>query len=172
MIYNENVSTFCGQKISPLNHPHRNTIVSIAPASMSIELSVYLRPPSTNKFRNKSLPDAVCCLQVPNRLLYCSTLEKRMTKRSLVSQMVTSDSIRKDEHSIGVEMPYEFLEGSSLESRMSSKARSLSSQLSHLSKRKREVLLEKVHLIDVKESDIVRNESVLSSLQETVQEMK
>ena len=71
-----------------------------------------------------------------------------MTKRSLVSQMVTSDSIRKDEHSIGVEMPCEFLEGSSLESRISSKERSLSSQLSLLSKRKREVLLEKVHLIN------------------------
>ena len=70
-----------------------------------------------------------------------------MTKRSLVSQMVSSDSIRKDEHSIGVEMPYEFLEGSSLESRMSSKGRSLSSQLSHLSKMKREVLLEKDFLI-------------------------
>ena len=51
--------------------------------------------------------------------------------------MVSSDSVRKDEHSIGVEMPYEFLEGSSLESRMSSKGRSLSSQLSHLSKMKR-----------------------------------
>ena len=61
--------------------------------------------------------------------------------------MVSSDSIRKDEHSIGVEMPYEFLEGSSLESRMSSKGRSLSSQLSHLSKMKREVLLEKDFLI-------------------------
>ena len=70
-----------------------------------------------------------------------------MTKRSLVSQMVSSDSVRKDEHSIGVEMPYEFLEGSSLESRMSSKGRSLSSQLSHLSKMKREVLLEKDFLI-------------------------
>ena len=55
---------------------------------------------------------------------------------------------------------------------MSSKGRSLSSQLPHFSKRKREVLLEKAHLTDVKESDIVRNESVLSSLQETVQEMK
>ena len=52
----------------------------------------------------------------------------------------------------------------SLEDRLHSRARQLSSNLSHLHKKYREALLEKYFIIDVKTNDVVPVDSLMSTI--------
>ena len=121
-----------------------------------------VRLSSANKYRSFSSPSTLCCLQLPNKLLYLWTLEKRNLNITYVHQL-NSCSIHCNNL---VQTAYQFIERSNLEARISSKGRKLKSRVEKCSRKKKESLLECMCMVDINRSDVVSKDAVIQSLED------
>ena len=123
-----------------------------------------LRTTAANKKRSVACNDVFCCLEIDNKLLYHWHLNCKLVP--IVTQ-INQDGVDidgcKEEMKPLLRESKEVISGS-LEDRLRSKGRQLSSTLAHSTKRKRESLLEKSFIIDVKVQDIVPISEILSTM--------
>lgn len=117
-----------------------------------------LRTAAANKTRSNSSDDIYCCLQISYRAPHHWHFNLQLQNKSIVSQ-INKAGISVEQSSLQALKPI-LKEPSlpsigSLEARLCCKARQLKSNLSRLSKRKRDSLQTKSFIIDVKMQDIV-----------------
>ena len=105
-----------------------------------------LRSSTINKTRSNSFSGNICCLEVSN-----SQLCKWYQSSKSVAEQLNNTPIGTE---VGVPVKCQFKLESNLEKKLLSRARSLMSSLSKMSRRKKEKRLQKSILIDIKESDI------------------
>ena len=123
-----------------------------------------LLPTAANKTRPNGSSDVFCCLEIKNRKLNLWHQNKKKKNASIVTQL-QSEGINTEFTGEGLKP---LLQNSSavgsLEDRLCSRARQLSSNLFRLHKKYRNALLEKKFVIDVKTKDVVPVDSLLPTI--------
>ena len=107
-----------------------------------MDLKPILRNTTANKYRSTSTEEVVCCLEVPNELLYYWQVSKE-------KNIAKSINARVDEQSQAVTpLLAEDLSGTtSLENKLQIRGRSLMSSLSYSSRSRRKSMLKKSILV-------------------------
>lgn len=134
--------------------------------TMSSVYTIQVLPPGSNKYRpGPRKSTTVCCLLIPNHLLYDWNYEKRQNDRSFISQLNSSTFHTIDGSS---NFAHQYKEDSSLASRLYSKARALSSKLMKLKRRSQEKMLKGNYCVDVYEEDVTMKDQIIDSLQKEI----
>lgn len=125
-----------------------------------------LHPTAANKTRPNDSNDVFCCLEIKNRSLHLWHQNLQMQKMSIISQL-KREGISTEGTGEGLKPllkeDTEFTMGS-LEDRLRSRSHQLASSLSRLHKKKREALLEKSFIVDVKIRNVVPVNSLISTI--------
>ena len=117
-------------------------------------LEVTLVGSAESKKRNTSSKDVLCCLRIPNQLLFTWYLEMSKARRALSYVNLCNASIRGR----AIQLPVE--ENSRLEGSVCKKAGKLNCMYKALPSRKRKGLLDKSILLDVMRDEVVNVEKL------------